>query len=519
MKQWHTTIRRWIADAYRRHEYGVLGVVLLLFSGLALGNITRWSIWFDEAFSAYLMRFNLAELTRFTALDVHPPLYYWLLKGWTTLFGTSELAFRSMSVVFALVALIGGYMLVRQLFNRHAALWAISIAALSPLLLRYADEARMYTLVAAIVLWASYLLVRLQARSSRWGWALYGILLAAGMYTHYYAAFAWLSHWAWRWFERRQGRIAKFWTRSWIAAHAGAVALFVPWLWPLIEQTKAVQQGFWIPPLSAYTPIDYLSHATMYLQYGAVKGWWAVLFWLLVVLLAMVIWRGRRALARRHQSGYALLVCLAVVPPLCMALVSLPPLASTFMDRYVLPSILALSMLIGVSLYVLRSRQPRLVGLATIVVISCLLVGSWQVYYYGNYNKNSNFSIRVRESVDLVHQYGRDGQPIIASSPWSYYEASFYDSRQHRVYFMDESTRYEFGSLAMLRDSSRGKITNLDNFTKRHRYVWYLETRVDKPANPPRATWKALREESVYDPINNNRVYYVTLYDTQPSAE
>ena len=64
-------------------------MILTVFSGVVLGNMTRWSVWFDEAFSVYLARFNIAEIVHFTSLDVHPPLYYWLLKGWTVIFGHS----------------------------------------------------------------------------------------------------------------------------------------------------------------------------------------------------------------------------------------------------------------------------------------------------------------------------------------------------------------------------------------------------------------------------------------------
>ena len=76
------------------HEWWALGMIVTVFSGVVLGNMTRWSVWFDEAFSAYLARFNIVEIAHFTSLDVHPPLYYWLLKGWTVLFGHSALALR-----------------------------------------------------------------------------------------------------------------------------------------------------------------------------------------------------------------------------------------------------------------------------------------------------------------------------------------------------------------------------------------------------------------------------------------
>lgn len=150
-------------------EWWVLGVILAVFSAVVLGNITRWSIWFDEAFSAYLMRFDAAKIVHFTALDVHPPLYYLLLKGWTSIFGNSLLAVRSMSLALALVGLVGLYFVVWHITkSRQYGLAAVAAAALTPTLVRFSEEARMYTLVFAIVVWATYVLLRAVETNRRW---------------------------------------------------------------------------------------------------------------------------------------------------------------------------------------------------------------------------------------------------------------------------------------------------------------------------------------------------------------
>lgn len=514
MVQHSKRIFKRLQDFHHRHEYVSLSAVLLVFSGLALGNITRWSIWFDEAFSAYLMRFDLIELTRFVAVDVHPPLYFWLLKGWTSIFGVSELAFRSLSVVFALCALTGGYMLVRSLFTKNAALIATTIAALSPLLLRFADEARMYTLITAIVLWATWLLVRLQKQPSRRGWAMYAILLAAGMYTHYFAAFAWLAHWVWRFVETRSNKKDRFWTKEWILAHVGAIALYGPWLVPAVLQFITVQSGFWIPPISAYTPVDYLSNSMLYLTYGAVQGWWAVLFWVAIITAGVTTYAAFKLANKKQKSGLRLLLSMSSVPPLLMLLVSLPPLKSAFIDRYVLYAAVSLLLLVGVSLSIVWHKRTRVALVASLSLAMCLIVGIGYVYYYGNYNKNSNVSIRAREAVVLA-QESNNTHPIITASPWLYYEASFYETNEFPVYYLDSSTEYEYGSLAMLRDSEKGKIRDIDAFTEENRYVWYLDTYVDRDPQPPAEGWREVETRSAYDGITNQHLYHITLYDTQ----
>ena len=64
----------------RLAEISIVGFILAAFTGITFATIGRSSIWFDEAFGAYLIRFNFAEIFHYTSLDVHPPFYYWLLK-------------------------------------------------------------------------------------------------------------------------------------------------------------------------------------------------------------------------------------------------------------------------------------------------------------------------------------------------------------------------------------------------------------------------------------------------------
>lgn len=497
-----------------------LGAILTLFSAVVLGNMTRWSIWFDEAFSAYLMRFNLAEITYYTAVDVHPPLYYWLLKIWTSIFGMSELGIRSMSLFFAIIALVGVFVLVRKLFKSPGwALLATTAAALSPMLVRFSHEARMYTLVLAIVVWATYVLVRaLETNTKKW-WGLYGLFLALGMLTHYFVALAWLAHWAWRYREYRAKRLPAFWTKQWFWAHALAVGVFVAWLPIAAMQFVAVQAGFWIPPLSAYTPIDYLSNMLLYRQYGAVTGWWAVGFWAAASALLYGAWWFISKNKRPLQPQVGLLASLAIVPPLLLVVLSIPPLSSTFIDRYVLYAQVMLAVIAVLGLLLLARSRRRLAGVFAALLLVSAVAGIANVYYYGNYNKNSSTSVRTSDVIQQIEEVGEFGQPIIASSPWVYYEASFYDTRAHRVYFLEGSLTDPYGSLEMLRRSDIGKIKDLEDFTSLYRYVWYLGSSSKGDMQPPIESWEKLKTVEAYDSIDDRVLYRATLFDTRPNAE
>lgn len=107
--------------------------------------LTRQSLWLDEAVTAVVVRdFSFPELfTRFLPHDFHPPIYYVLLKGWTNIFGLSELSLRLPSLIFTLIT---GLLLFRSF-----GIWAAAFLLLNPLVVYYSGEARMYSLSMMLV--------------------------------------------------------------------------------------------------------------------------------------------------------------------------------------------------------------------------------------------------------------------------------------------------------------------------------------------------------------------------------
>ena len=86
------------------------------------------------------------------AEDGSPPLYYMLLGIWVRLFGDSEAATHTLSLVFGLACVPLAYFAARAVFGRRAGLAAAVLAAIDPFLTYYAQETRMYELEALLSL-------------------------------------------------------------------------------------------------------------------------------------------------------------------------------------------------------------------------------------------------------------------------------------------------------------------------------------------------------------------------------
>lgn len=167
-------------------------LILLLATVTRFYHLGHQSLWSDEGNSVILARAGFAEIADRTAFDIHPPLYYWLLKSWIACFGESEFGVRSLSAVLAVLLVGGIYYLGRRLFGQAAGLAAMFIAALAPFQVYYAQETRMYMLLTllgtlcvalALELWFP---VHFETRTGRILVAgSYSLIVTMGLYTQY----------------------------------------------------------------------------------------------------------------------------------------------------------------------------------------------------------------------------------------------------------------------------------------------------------------------------------------------
>lgn len=147
-------------------------VLLALIIGLVLvaTKITS-SYWIDELYTVE----HYAKLTGIL-IDPHPPLYALIIAGWGALFGTSEIALRSLSVIFWLAAAA-----IVSTKSRVAAV----LVLVSPLMIENATNARMYAMLAFATSLIAVGLVR-TLETKRGAMLAAGVLIAA--FTHLYGA-------------------------------------------------------------------------------------------------------------------------------------------------------------------------------------------------------------------------------------------------------------------------------------------------------------------------------------------
>ncbi len=298
------------------YRLALLALVLAAFA-LRLYRLDAESLWYDEGVTAYVAGLNPAALTRWTAADIQPPLYYYLVAAWGRLAGWSEWALRAPSAFFGTLTVPLLAAVAARLFDRRSAtLLAALITTVHPFLIYYSQEARNYALLLALGVGVAYCILHIaywekrgdagRGVEQRW-WIVYTLGAAAAMYTHYFAAFLVLALALVGLIFTPRAPLPRRHFACLTVSHLALLALYTPWLFVMLRQLGGD---------ASYLPGPFrLDQALAQLATGAVYGEtylpWGISAWIplsIATLLAPVV------LWRRNRSALLITLLWMIVP-------------------------------------------------------------------------------------------------------------------------------------------------------------------------------------------------------------
>lgn len=512
------------AKFFDRKPFVGLAMIIAIFLGVTLPTLAKASIWFDEAYTAYIIRHNFAEIWHFTSVDVHPPLYYFVLKIWSLIFGSSDFALRAMSVFFGVLTIWAAFSLVRKIFKSNkTALISALFLAISPMFLRYAQEARMYLMVAffAVMAVRAYFEIYFEKNSDkakkRWQIA-FVAFSAAGIWTQYLSGLTVVALWLWRIFENRKQLFSKnfkeFFSRvfgeKWFALNLWILAAFLPWIPFFAIQAISVKSGFWIQDLSFNTLPNYISNFFTFQNSGDLNAWWC----LVIFAIFGVIWAVISKISKKKPVELSFFGAMAILPPVVLFLLSLPPAKSIFVDRYALSGMVFSSLFLGILISKGFSKNAKLSFFATVLILAASIYGIYEIDRQSGFSKTSNSTTDTRQIVDFVRAKSGENEPIIATSGYFYYEIAQYNSAKNPTFFTAEQD-YRVGSLKMLEQKNDEKISNFAEFSKKYPKVWVIYNYGETEKPPLDKSWKLEFEQKFEDRIIGGNRYLVQRFSTQ----
>jgi uncharacterized membrane protein len=161
------------------------------------------------------------------------PLYFAIVRWWVDLFGHSIAITRSLSAFISLLTFPCVYWLCQELFQSRSIGWmAISIMAVSPVHIVYAQEARPYSLSIVTVLLSGAALLRALRLQTRMSWGIYVATLTLGLYTQLLFGFVAISQSIYVIIIERFRLTRK--SIAYILSLGLGLLTFLPWVWIFI---------------------------------------------------------------------------------------------------------------------------------------------------------------------------------------------------------------------------------------------------------------------------------------------
>jgi len=263
-------------------------VVLICLVALALRvhrlaePLMRW----DEGWSVAHASLSWLEVVRIASWEVHPPLFYLLLKPWLAL-GRNVFQVRFFPVLVSMLAVPLTYRVAMYWMGRRwLAALAAALAAVTPAFVYYAQVTRMYPLVVIWLLLATWALLRWLGRGGTWALVGFAVAGLAALYTFYYTAWALVGLYGYGLLAARRRR------KQLLVAGTVSLALYVPWLaWAGPGMIRRIAEAAPAETIMPVTPWDVLVSTWTGLTFDFGSGGGAALMVLAVLLAALFVRR------------------------------------------------------------------------------------------------------------------------------------------------------------------------------------------------------------------------------------
>ena len=387
-----------------------LWILILLASAAAALRflfLARKPFWFDECFSVEVARLSWHDFVRLLWWrEANMSLYYFLLRGWLNIGSGHAYAFspffiRSFSVLASSAILPAIFWLACKLFDRRVGLIAVALISCNAYTIRYAQEARSYSLFLLLATIASGYFVAYIREPSRRNLTGYILISVLAVYAHFYALLLVVAHWL---SVRRLLRNEKFERRvlispglhrAWIAIGASVMPILA-----FVGKTGAGPIR-WIPKPGVHALMDYWEHL------AGNAGLPLLLLYATACLIAILPLRGRLFKVEFDWDVWRIhfLVIWLFFPVALAVLLSLA--RPIFLGRYFIFCLPALIILAAAGVANLRKPWMMAICLAALLLLS--LQGTLS-YYDHDFDLERDGS---EAAANYIYEHAQPGDAIL----------------------------------------------------------------------------------------------------------
>lgn len=418
----------------------ILPVIILSGILLRIINIGAESLTFDEIYSVRLAKMSLGGIITETSYDFHPPLYYFLLHFWTSVFGYGEIAVRMLSVVFGVLGIWAAYVFAKLIFDKKTGIFAAFLFSFSYMNILASQETRMYSMLVLLSILSMYFLLRMLSNRGNYVWIPYLATNILLLHTHVYSFFILAAEvfyfFSLSFYSKRRfmDNLIRF-----VSVQALTAMVFIPWFFVLYRQFIVAQKYLWIPKASIFqipeALIEYSGSLLMSL--------------IMIPLLIFSVFQISRVLKVNAMgkfagnfediefrlslvnTGEAYFLFIWMSLPVLIPFILSQFLSPIFLVKYTLASCAAFIFLAARGLNNITSRYLRLSLIVLIVIFSTYnMVNDWSTRNKENW----------RDAIRYLDENANSGDLVIFNSGGCRYMYDYYTNRTDLKLFSFDPT-------------------------------------------------------------------------------
>lgn len=374
------------------------------------------SIWRDETFSIF---FAQRSPMTFFHLAFEPPLYYFFLHYWMKLFGTSEIAARSLSLLgFSLATIVVIYW-AEKLFKKHWLSWYLPVFFFfNPMLLYYAFEIRAYGWYMFFAVLSMYAYIERR-------WKLYIFATTLGLYTHTYmitVPAVQLIHYLFTTRLQFSFKHIRHIQIDPMIRSVGIVGLlFAPWLYKVITELPNLKYS-WYFPVDQKTILSGIGN--IFLAYEGTPWYlWDFTAKVSLILTVAFIYSLTDRKSRSRNSFFVLMIFIPLI-----VIVGISFYKSLFVIRYVIPSTIAEIFACTFAIALIKNKTLQKI----IAAAALLFVFGFNLWYPDKYPK-----LDIRKTMTEVNSLMTKNDVVLADSAVIFFDTMYYSRNPSRVYYYD----------------------------------------------------------------------------------
>jgi len=465
-------------------------------------------LWFDEINGIRISSYDILTLMQWLKFEFSPPLFYLLLHFWIKIVGFAPLLLRVFPFMWGVIGVYVTGVVVMDIYKRKGvALLTAVMVALSPLMVRYSVEVRMYSLLYVMFLVQVMLFFRILRSPSRKYIVLLSFVTVIALGLHHSILFLFMVEVIWALLFYRRELLEHL--SYWLLVVVGVTVLYLP---VLILTTRYQLFRIGGSGLDYTEFVERNSVVEFYFSlvktsfFGDTNPILGSITIILVVVLGLMVTK-KKWFVRESYKTLLFFIFLSIIPTMFLYVRS----GNLGIIRYFLPSVLSVYVIFAMLIENINHHFIK------VIVIFCFLIsiigGTFAYYSF----RSTVISRHVDKVALFVSRKANRDDVVLLSTPSFKFIFEWYYTGEAKVMVLDPGAwigiNGEVDDQLVLSRGGQQIVTEdnvylLSGLVSPYKRVWFID--FDRAADPYNIQFNFLLGEYptvkyvAWDDIQNN---------------